>query len=119
MVVLTKLYYKPIGDIVDKRESKIEQETLQLGNLTKEIEERTTEVEHVLAEAKRESKRIKEDLIKDGEVARERLVADTKEKSLKKLEKKMLDLDNEFSDAERKLEKEIVVFSNKIKEIFT
>ena len=60
----------------------------------------------------------KEELIKKGEEVREQIITDARENSKKTFKTKMKQLDKEISAAGKKLEQEIEVFSDRIKEIF-
>jgi F-type H+-transporting ATPase subunit b len=118
MVVLNRLYYKPIGQVIAERESKIATETNQIETNIKDIEEKTLHIEGVLKETQKESRKIREELIKKGEEVREQVVQEARENSKKMFENKMKQLDEQILTAEKKLEQEISVFSDKIKEIF-
>lgn len=118
MVVLNHLYYKPIGQVIEERESKIATETNRIETNIKEIEEKTQNIEDVLKETQKESRKIREELIEKGEEVREQVVQEARENSKKMFENKMKQLDLEILTAEKKLEQEISIFSDKIKEIF-
>lgn len=118
LMVLDKLYFKPVGAVIDKRETKIESETAQIESMSNEIEEKTRNIETVLKDAKKESAKIKEELIKKGEEVREKIAADARKRSKEHFLSKMKDLDIEIAEAEKKLVQEIGIFSDKMKEIF-
>ncbi len=118
MLVLDKLYYKPVSRILDQRETKIETETARIETMTTEIEEKTLHIEQTLKSAQKDSSKIKEELIKQGETLRETIVAEARGNSKEMLETRMRKLDEEIAAAEKQLEQEIAVFSGKIKEIF-
>lgn len=118
LMVLDKIYFKPVGKVIDERETKIKSESSQIETMTNEIEEKTQHIETVLKDAKRESGKIKEELIKKGEEVREQIAADARKRSKERFDSKMKDLDVEIAEAEKKLEQEIGLFSDKIKEIF-
>lgn len=118
MVVLNKIYYKPVGQVIEERDSKIKKESSQIESKTNEIEEKTHHIEKILIDAKKESSRIKEELIKKGEEVRGQIITDARENSKKTFETKMKQLDEEIAAAGKKLEQEIQVFSDRIKEIF-
>ena len=83
MVVLDKIYYKPVGRIVNERNSKIEKESSQIESMTNEIGEKTQHIEKIIIDAKKESSRIKEALIKKGEEVRGQIITDARENSKK------------------------------------
>ena len=118
MVVLNRLYFKPVGRIMAQRESKIQEESSRIDSMTREIEEKTQLIEQTLKDTKKESTQIKGELIKKGETTREQIITDARETSRKHLETKKKELDREIAGAEEKLEKQISVFSEKMKEIF-
>jgi F-type H+-transporting ATPase subunit b len=118
MLVLNKLYFKPVGQVLEQRESKIVSESSQIESMTREIEEKTQQIEKKLKDARLESARIREELIKKGEEAREQLVIKTRIDSQKLRETRMQELDTQVAAAEEKLTREVGVFSNKLKEIF-
>ncbi len=118
MLVLNKLYFKPVGQVLEQRESKIVSESSQIESMTREIEEKTQQIEKKLKDARLESARIREELIKKGEEAREQLVIKTRIDSQKLRETRMQELDTQVAAAEEKLALQVGVFSNKLKEIF-
>lgn len=118
MIVLNKVYYKPVREVIDQREGKISTETDQIEKMSREIEEKTGKIEDILKETKRDSVTIREGLIKEGERTREKIVTQARDDSKETFAKKMQELEEELAAAEKKLEKEIEVYSKKIKEIF-
>ncbi|MCP5107487.1 MAG: ATP synthase F0 subunit B [bacterium] len=118
MVLLNKIYFKPVGRVINERETKIEKESNQIESMTGEIEEKTQHIETVLKDAKKESTRIKEELIQKGEEVREKIITDARQNSKTLFQSKMKELDGQIAEAEKKLEQEISLFSDKMKEIF-
>lgn len=118
LVVLNKLYFKPVGQVIEERETKIESETRHLEAITLDVEEKTQHIETILKDTQKESRKIKEELIKKGEAVREQIVAEAREESKTLFDQRMKQLDDEIETAEKSLEQEIGVFSEKIKEIF-
>lgn len=118
MFVLDKLFYKPIGNIVNTRDRKNKADVGRLEELSVGIEEKTRVVEEKLRQARRESMKIKEELIAKGEEVREKLVTEAREKSKTMLTENIQRLETEISAAEAKLEGEVQEFSRKINEIF-
>jgi F-type H+-transporting ATPase subunit b len=118
MVVLNHLYYKPIGQVIEERESKIAAETNRIESNIKDIEGKTHHIEAVLKETQKESRKMREELIVKGEEVRVQVVQQARENSKKMFETKMKQLDEQILMAEKKLEQEISMFSDKIKEIF-
>lgn len=118
MVVLNKIYFKPVRLVLEQRETKIESESSRIESMTREIDEKTQQIEKKLKEAKQESARIKEELVKKGEEAKEQLLIKTRSESQKLRALKMNQLDAQILAAEEKLSREVNVFSDKLKEIF-
>lgn len=118
MTALNRIFFKPAGQIIEDREAKIESESRQIESMTEEIERVTLLLEKKLRDAKKESARIKEELIKKGEETKEQLLSKTKIESQKLLETKMKELDVQIISAQEKLTLEIGMFSNKLAEIF-
>jgi F-type H+-transporting ATPase subunit b len=118
MIVLNRIFFKPVGQVIEKREAKIESESTRIESMSREIEEKTQQIEKKLREAQKKFAAIKEDLIKKGEEAREQLLIKTRIESQKLLETRMNQLDAQVADAEEKLTREVGVFSAKLKDIF-
>ncbi len=118
MFVLDKFFYKPIGNIVNTRDKKNKADVGRLDELAIGIEDKTRDVEEKLRQARRESMKIKEELIAKGEEVREKFVTEAREKSKAMLAESLQLLDAEISAAEAKLEGEVQEFSRKINEIF-
>jgi len=119
MIVLNKIYFKPVKNVIDEREGKIAFESGKIDKMTQEIEEKTGRIENILREAKWDAAAVKEQIIRQGEEVREKIISDTREESKKNFAERMAELDREIAAAEEKLEQEIDHFSRKIKEIFT
>ena len=115
MAVLNKIYYKPVGNIIKNREDKIKQDSTQLDTMTNEIEEKTQSIEKILLDTKKETIRLKEELIQKGEDVRDQIVNEAREKSKKLFENKMEELDGQISRAEKKLAEEIKIFNRELK----
>lgn len=118
LITLNKIYYNPIARILDEREEKINGISSSIEAKSEEIESIMVDIEKSLKDAHRESREIKEELIKKGENVREKMRANAQIQGKELLESKMKQLDDELSVAEQKLEREIGEFSNQIKRIF-
>ena len=118
MLILDRVYFKPVKDVIIKREGKISLESGQIEKMIQEIEEKTGRVENILSEAKWDAAALKEELIQEGEEIKEKIRIDTREESEQVFVKKMKELDREILAAREKLEKEIDLFSQKIREKF-
>ncbi|MCU0285041.1 MAG: ATP synthase F0 subunit B [Acidobacteria bacterium] len=118
MTALNRIFFRPIGQVIRQRESKIQNESNQIDSINEEIENISLLLEKKLQDAKKESNRVKEELMKKGEEARELLIIKTRNESQKLIETKMKELDLQIVAAEKKLTEEVGVFSAKLKETF-
>ncbi len=118
MIVLNKIYFKPVGKIIEEREENMAKESRQLDEMTREIEEKNVEIESILKDTRNDAALIREALIREGEKAREQLLAETREESKRNFARQMKKLEKEIAAAESKLEKEVEFFSKRIREIF-
>ncbi|MFC2155068.1 ATP synthase F0 subunit B [Acidobacteriota bacterium] len=118
MIILERIYFRPVKDVIGKREGKIAVESGQIEEMTREIEEKTGRIENILREAKWDAASLKEELIREGEIIKEQVRSDTREESKRLFAKKMKELDREIIAAREKLEKDIDLFSQKIREKF-
>lgn len=118
MNILKKIYFIPVGKIITERENKIAGDSRKLESMTVEIEEQTRTIEKVLSDSRRESIHLQEELIQKGEVVRDRLIADAREKSKSLFDQRMSQLDSEIGRAEQLLSEEIESFSRKVRETF-
>jgi F-type H+-transporting ATPase subunit b len=118
LFVLNRLFYKPIGRVIEERESKIKNDSTLLETKKKDIEETTRDIEKQLKDAQKKARETIEESIKKGENSREQKLLEAREKAKFILDARMKQLDDELSQAEKKLELEISAFSDKIKEIF-
>ncbi len=116
--ILNKIYFKPVGKIIDERENKISQDSRKLESMTVEIEEKTQDIEKVLNESRKESMRLQEELIQKGEAVRDQVVIETRKKSKSLFGEKMKQLDAEIIRAEKYLSNEIELFSKKVRDTF-
>ncbi len=119
LIILNKTYYKPVGKIMEEREVKIEKDSKEIENLALEIDEKSDEIEVVLKNARKESMKIKEELIKKGDKVRENVLAESKEGSKKLFTEKMSELDRKLRKSEEQLKEQVDIFSRKIQEIFS
>jgi len=119
MIVLNRIFFKPVGQVIMQRESKIENESNRIESMTREIEEKTQQIEKKLREAQKKFAATKEDLIKKGEEAREQRLIEARIESQKLFETKMNELDVQVAAAEEKITRGIGILIAKLKESFT
>jgi len=117
-LVLTRIFFKPVGKIIDERESRVAADSGRLQNMMDQVEIHTQDMETRLAQAHKEALHIREEWSRKGEEVRARVLAEAREKSARILEAKMSELEAEVIAAEKTLEKEIVAFSEKIKQAY-
>ncbi len=118
MIVLNKLFFKPVGGIIKEREVKVKADSEILQNMVEQINDKTSKIESELKKARREAGRLKEDLIKEGESVKDKIIEETRDKTKTLMLQKMTELETTLVEAEKKLGKEISSFSDKIKEKF-
>ena len=118
MVVLNKIFYRPVGSMLAKREKKVREDGDKLHSLTTDIQNKTDLIEKILKDAKKDSINIREELIQKGEQIREDLIGEARQKSKHIFEQSMDKLAEDINTAEQKLAGEIEEFSRKMKEIF-
>ena len=118
MAVLKRVFFGPVGKIIDEREARIKGDSEKLESLIGEIEEKTRRVENMVADARKESSRIREEWIRKGEEFRETLIENARDKSARQFDERMKQLGTEIAAAQKQLESEVAVFSRKIKEAF-
>jgi F-type H+-transporting ATPase subunit b len=119
LVILNKIYYKPVGKIINERENRAETETAEIENLKTRILDRSEKIELVLKKARKDSILLSEELIKKGEVSRNQMIITARQRAADEFKENMAELDTQIRGAEEKLKSEITVFSKKIEEIFS
>lgn len=117
-LVLTRIFFKPIGKIIDDREAKIAVDSERLQGMINQVEIHTQTLETRMTQARKDALQIREEWSKKGEGLRALALAAAKEKAARIMEEKMNELESEIMAAEKTLEKEIAVFSAKIKQAY-
>lgn len=118
LMILNKIFFKPIGSIIDKREEKIRVESDRISDLEVEIDTRSVEIETVLKKTKKEARKIRESKIIEGEDVRNDVVLKARNEASAMVEEKLAELDTRINEAEIRLVKEVEGYSNLIKEKF-
>jgi F-type H+-transporting ATPase subunit b len=118
MNILNKIYFRPVGRVIRERETKVEKDSRELESTTLNIEEKTRSIETILNDSRKESMKMREELILKGEAIRQEIIRDAREKSKILFEKSIRELDEEIKIAEEKLTGQIDSFSQHIKETF-
>jgi F-type H+-transporting ATPase subunit b len=117
-IVLNRIFFKPVGEIIAARETKIAADSQRQENMMAEIETRTQAVESQLLQARQDARQIKEKWLKNGEDIRAKAVSQAKEQVARVLSEKIVELEGEIVAAERTLEKQIAAFSEQIRQAY-
>lgn len=117
-LVLNRIFFKPVGEIIDARETKIAADSQRQEGMMAEIETRTQAVESQLSQARKDARQIKEEWLENGEKIRVKAVAQAKDQSARVLAEKIVELESEIVAAEHVLDKQITAFSEKIRQAY-
>jgi len=117
-LVLNRIFFKPVGEIIDARETKITADSQRQAGMMAEIEARTQAVESQLSQARKDARQIKEEWLENGEKIRVKAVAQAKDQSARVLAEKIVELESEIVAAEHVLDKQITAFSEKIRQAY-
>jgi F-type H+-transporting ATPase subunit b len=117
-LVLTRIFFKPVGAIIAEREGRVAADNQRLQGMLDQVENRTQSLENQIAQARQEAAQIREEWLAKGEGIRTRSLAEAKEKAALTLGEKMDELAADVAVVEKALEKQIVVFSEKIKQAY-
>jgi len=118
MMIMDRIYFRPVGGTIDRREALVAEDEKKLSTLTNDIQEGTTRIESSLQQARKESMKVREELITRGEVLRDELMLTARENSRRTMEKEIQRLEQEIRSAESELSARAGEFSAKISEIF-
>jgi F-type H+-transporting ATPase subunit b len=118
MVVLDRLFFRPVGRVIEERESRVRTDSERLSALLAESEKQALAVETQLREARREAAQIKEGWIRRGEAARADLANSAREQAGQRLAARMAELERDIVAAENTLQAEVAVFSAQIGQAF-
>jgi F-type H+-transporting ATPase subunit b len=116
--VLTRIFFKPVGKIIEAREAKIATDSNRLQGMMKQVEIHTQALETQMDQAREEAQRIREEWSKKAEGVRALALSAAKDKAARIMDEKMSELEIEIRGAEAALEKEIVFFSERIKQAY-
>jgi F-type H+-transporting ATPase subunit b len=117
-LVLTRIFFKPIGKIIDEREAKIAADSNRLQGMMSQVEIHTQALEIQMDQARKDALQIREEWSKKGEGIRALSLSEAKEKAARIMDEKMSELESEVSAAEKTLEKKVAIFSEKIKQAY-
>jgi F-type H+-transporting ATPase subunit b len=117
-LVLTRIFFKPVGKIIAEREARIAADAGRLQNMMNQVEIHTQTLETQMAQARKDAALIREEWSLKGEDVRTRSLAEAKEQATRVLNEKMAELENEVRSTEETLAKEVAGFSEKIKQAY-
>ena len=117
-LVLTRIFFKPVGKIIDEREAKIAADSKRLQGIVSQVEIHTQALETQMAQARKDALQIREEWSRKGEGVHALSLSEAKEKAARIMDEKMSELESEVKVAEKTLEKQVAVFSEKIKQAY-
>jgi F-type H+-transporting ATPase subunit b len=117
-LVLTRIFFKPIGKIIDEREEKVAVDSNRLQGMINQVEIHTQALENQMTQAHKDALQIREEWARKGENIRSQKLSDAKEKVARIMDEKMRQLESEIRAAEKTLKEEVAVFSEKIKQAY-
>jgi F-type H+-transporting ATPase subunit b len=117
-LVLNRIFFKPIHAVISEREAKVAADSSRQESMVAEIETQTRTVEDQLSQARKAARRIKEEWLANGEQIRSRTVAAARENAARVMADNIAQLESEIAAAEQALEKQISVFSEKIRQAY-
>ena len=115
---LNRVFFKPVGRIIDEREARAAADRGRQEKMLAEIDSGTRTLETRRGRAGEEVQRIRERWLKEGEDTRARVVAEARERSTRVVAEKMAQLESEIGEAERALQAQVAVFSERIRQAF-
>jgi F0F1-type ATP synthase membrane subunit b/b' len=117
-LVLNRIFFKPIHAVISEREAKVAADSSRQESMVAEIETQTRTVEDQLSQARMAARRIKEEWLAKGEQVRSRAVAAARENAVRVMADNIAQLESDIAAAEQALEKQVSVFSEKIKQAY-
>ena len=118
-LVLTRIFFKPVEKIIAEREAKIAVDSNRLQGMMDQVEIHTQTLETQMDRARKEALQIREEWSRKGEGVRAVALSEAKEQAARIMDEKMNQLESEIMAAEKTLEKEIDVFSEKIRQAYS
>jgi F-type H+-transporting ATPase subunit b len=115
---LNRFFFNPVGRIIDEREARAVSDAGRQESLLGKIESQTRSLEDQLGRARQDARRIREEWQRNGEETRARVVAEARERSARIMAEKLAQLDEEIGAAERELQAQVAVFSEKIRKAY-
>ena len=117
-LALTHIFFKPVGKIIEERETKVAVDSNRLQGMMNQVEIHTQNLENQIAQARKDAQQIREEWSAKGADVRARSLSEAKAKAAQIMAEKMSALESEVTAAEKTLEKKIADFSEKIKQAY-
>jgi len=114
IVVLNSLIFKPLIAVLDKRKSQIEEGRAAHEHAESTVAESTAAYQEKLREARKKAQVKGQDLLKESEMAREEMIALSREKALAMVQAAATELDQQVGKAKTTLDQESRVIAQQI-----
>lgn len=118
MLILERIFFRPVSQIINQREAMIEADSTRLEALKNDIQEGARRVETSLSQARQQSLKLREELVAQGESVREEWIASARKQASETMDREMARLEREIQSAETRLYAQADEFSARISEIF-
>jgi F-type H+-transporting ATPase subunit b len=116
VVVLNKIFFRPVTRIMDQREGMIQENKNSCSRTMESYEKRLQEIDKVLKEAKAASDKIREDLETEALKEKARLVSEVSSESKARIEKAGAKLKKEMEKLKKELESETEGLARRIEQ---
>ena len=114
--ILNKILYRPIRDILAKRNQEINNLNQLIEDIRRQVQEREKSIEESFIQAKKLGFMEKESLKEEAVEYEKKLLKDTYTTVEEKLEQAKKELQEKLAQLERELEKDVVSFSKELAE---
>ena len=118
MLIMDRIFFRPVGETIRHREATVAADERRLNELNTEINAGAQRIETSLQKARLQSVKTREELIAQGEAAREELIAGARQQARQVMDREMERLEREIHSAEVQLQKQAGEFSRQISRIF-
>jgi len=118
MLIMDRIFFRPVGETIRHREAMVADDERRLNELNTEINAGAQRIETSLQKARLQSVKTREELIAQGEAAREELIAGARQQTRQIMDREMERLEREIHSAEVQLQKQAGEFSRQISRIF-
>lgn len=118
MVLLNRFFFKPVGEVINTRESQEAQEKAQLKDYVAQIDTLTSTANQQLNSARLDARTLQERLIAEGASKRDQLIEETRLQIRNQLDLEMVSLQDQIDTARSVLLSDIGQFSAGIRRLF-